>query len=632
MTKPLRVLQLEDSESDALLVIRLLEKAGYSVFAERVDEAAGFREALRRDCWDIIIADCRMPGIDVAAALETLQRSGTDIPFVIVSASIGEARAVEMMKLGAHDYLMKDNLSRLAPAVERELREAEMRRQRRQAEERLSLALSATEVGTFDFNPQTGELVWSENTRRHFGLSGDAPVNFKFFKQAIHPADRDYVESQIAEALKPENGGSYSGEFRTIGIDDGITRWIYNAGKIFFNAQGEAIRFVGVIQDFTARRKLEEQLRQSQKLETVGQLAGAIAHDFNNMLGVILGFVDMISADLPDGHEMQEPLGEIRRAGERGVSLLRKLLTFSRRRVTEPKNFSLNELVLGLENLIRRILGAHIDLVLELDPAAGVMRADAADIEQAIINLAVNARDAMPDGGKLTIATALKFAASAKRLVLSISDTGIGMTDEVKSHIFEPFFTTKAPGRGTGLGLATVYGVVTQSGGRITVRSAPGAGSTFRMVFPRVEAEPEHFPAPPSAQLPMRAKTILLAEDEEKLRELIAEMLKRQGYAVIAAANGRAALETLRNSRENIDLVLADVVMPEMGGAALADALAMERPGVPMVFMSGYADHRLLGARAPGGYLQKPFTPAELLNRLEKVWAAGRGQVGKASG
>jgi len=641
MSQILRVLQVEDSESDAALVLRLLERAGYEIHSERVEDAGEMRAALERQVWDVIIADYRLPRFDAPGALRSLHETGQDIPFIVVSGAIGEDLAVAMMKSGAHDYLMKNNLARLAPAVEREIREACSRRERRQterdlreSEERLALAIDATQLGTFDYYPQTGKMIWSDSTKRQFGLPPDAEVSSDTFRRGVHPDDFERFNTLVQNALRPGGDGRYINEYRTIGIEDHIERWISAWGRVFFDAQGEPVRFVGVGLDITESKRLEDQFRQAQKLESVGRLAGGVAHDFNNLLTVITGYAQMILGEWPRQHPFHDHMEEIAKAAARAAELTRQLLTFSRRNVIEPKKIALNDLVRNFEKMMGRLIGEDIQLIISLDPDAGSLRADPGEIEQVIMNLAVNARDAMPNGGRLLIETSRfvvdeRFAqmhllvAPGTYVMLSVSDTGVGMSPEVRAHIFEPFFTTKEPGKGTGLGLSSVYGIVRQSGGTVWVYSEPGHGTTFRMLFPALEGDQGPALPAPVEFGPAGKETILLAEDEPGVRKYVREILQQHGYTVLETANGRDALELAGEHSGPIHLLLADAVMPAMGGLELSRQFSSARPGVPVLCMSGYSDRIWSQAEMPENYIQKPFTPAALLTRIRTLLDAG---------
>jgi PAS domain S-box-containing protein len=387
---------------------------------------------------------------------------------------------------------------------------------------------------------------------------------------------------------------------------------------------GELLCFASVVRDISQRRELEQQLRQSQKLESIGQLAGGIAHDFNNLLVIICGYSAMLLDELRPGDRTRDRVEEIARAGDRAAALTRQLLVFSRREQVEQKNIAINDLVNNLQKMLGRLIGEDIEMVISLDESTGVMRADPGQIEQIIINLAVNARDAMPHGGKLLIETGCLFAdeefarshlsvTPGPWVVLSVADTGCGMSEEIKSRIFEPFFTTKEQGRGTGLGLSTVYGIVRQSGGSIWVYSEPGQGSTFKVLFPAVEGASPDAAASPVAGEQAGTETILVAEDEEAVRQYVTELLIRRGFEVLPAANGKDALELARTWPGEIDLLLTDAVMPHMSGPRLAEQFAELRPGVPVLFMSGYSDRLLQPGTLESSLIQKPFAPAALI-------------------
>jgi len=638
MSKSLRLLQIEDSESDADMVLRLLMQAGFEVFSNRVEDAEGLRHALEDPSWDVIIADYHLPGFDAPGALRILQECGRDIPCIVVSGMMGEETAVEMMKSGAHDYMTKNNLARLAPAVERELAEAMSRRETRQAqeelresEERLGLAVEATQIGTFDFFPQTGKLIWSKFARQHYGVSPEAEVNYDTFMRALHPADRDRVLQTVRDALRYENGGEYAHEYRTVGIEDGEERWLSSRGRVFFDEESRAIRIVGVVQNVTERKRLERQLLQSQKLESVGRLAASIAHDFNNLLTVINGYAHLVLAGMGTNDALREPMGELSKAAMQASALTRQLLSFSRRQVAQPKTIVVNELVKDFENMLRRLLSENIALELSLDPQAGVFRADPGQMGQVLMNLAVNAKDAMPSGGKLLIETSrlLVNGQSARTnlhvnpgeyVVLTVTDTGTGMTAEVQSHLFEPFYTTKEQGKGTGLGLSTVYGiVVNQSGGSISVSSEPGQGTTFRLCFPSLGLENAPDAEVCIGQIPARGETILLAEDEPGVRKYTRKILERNGYTILEATNGVEALSVARSHPGTIRLLLTDIIMPMMGGVELTEKFNAEFPGIPVLFMSAYTDQIMRHWNVLSAYIQKPYNLSDLLTQVREL-------------
>jgi two-component system, cell cycle sensor histidine kinase and response regulator CckA len=393
---------------------------------------------------------------------------------------------------------------------------------------------------------------------------------------------------------------------------------------------GQLLHFVGVQTDVSERRELEAQLRQAHKMEAIGQLAAGVAHDFNNLLSVVLGYSTVIYEALAADDPLRGDIEEVRRAGERATKLVRQLLAFSRRQLLEPRVLDLGQLVLGTESMLQRLLGADITLSLFTDSTLGTIEADPTQVEQIVMNLAVNARDAMPDGGKLGIEianveldaayVALHDGVSAGRYVmLAVTDSGMGMTATTREHIFEPFFTTKEADKGTGLGLATVFGIVKQSKGHICVYSEPGLGTTFKVYFPRVDKPlVQQWPTSPPPPLSLRGnETILLVEDDEQLRVMVCMILRRQGYEVLDAHNGGEALLICEQHPAKIDLLLTDVVMPRMNGKQLAARLVPLRSGMKVLFMSGYADHGALDAGA--AFIPKPITPNGLLKRVREV-------------
>jgi two-component system, cell cycle sensor histidine kinase and response regulator CckA len=393
---------------------------------------------------------------------------------------------------------------------------------------------------------------------------------------------------------------------------------------------GGTIGILEINRDLTERQHLEEQLRQSQKLESVGQLAGGVAHDFNNLLTVISGYAEMMLPDLPPGNSMRECVEEISLAASRAATLTRQLLAFSRRQAAEPVDLVLNEVVRNAEKMLCRLITPDIQLVLSLEPGEGVIHADRGHLEQVIMNLAVNARDAMRRGGKLAIETrrvsvdeefprTSLAAPPGEYLMLSISDTGTGMSPEVKARIFEPFFTTKEKGKGTGLGLSTVYGIVKQSRGWISVDSELELGTTFRILWPLSKASRRQVPKVAADHHLAGDETILLAEDEAGVRRFMRQVLERYGYHVLEAGNGQEALRLANGHQGPIHLLLTDVIMPELGGLELAEQFAKVRPGIPLLCMSGYSDRLWRRSDLSVHFLQKPFAAGTFLKEIRKL-------------
>lgn len=1005
MSKPLAVLVVEDSEDDTRLLERELRLGGYDVAWERVETAEAMRSALRARAWDLVIADYTLPTFSAPAALALLQESGLDLPFIIVSGTIGEKAAVEAMKAGAHDYLLKGSLQRLIPAIERELEQAAQRRARRRAEEtqaqfaaivefsddaivaktldgtvtawnagaeglygfsaeeaigrrigihvpadrageingilerirrgesvdhfetvrlckdgtRIDVSLTVSPIrnrseevtgasaiarditqqkqaeksiqkllraveqarnaifmtdpnGAINYiNPafeqiygysreealgktprilksgqhdqafyerfwqrllagesvreefvnktRDGRLVTVESsvspvldaqgrhidfiavqddvterkrseealrqseqrfslafnaspvpiiirdieTNRYVDLNeqfvralgypreeviGRTPSEVGFF---VNPEDLKRVAAGIAgegaarelelqlrgrsgeihdvvgsvarievgsvpcslaiffdvtrrkraekEMRKSEERFRRLFDSNTIGISIadltgrileandaylamiGYTREELLAGVVRWDDRTpaeyrekdqiavEQLQKTGIAQpfekemlrkdgtrvplligiamleasegsiiaytvDLSARRLLEEQFRQAQKIEAIGQLAGGVAHDFNNLLTVILGYADLLASKLPSDSRLQEEIGEILEAGQRAATLTRQLLAFSRKQVLEPVVLRLNDLAENLEKMLRRVIGEDVELVTRLDLSEGNVRADPGQLEQVIMNLAINARDAMPHGGKLTIETAdveLDGAYAERHAVvppgryvmLALSDTGIGMDAKTQERIFEPFFTTKEKGKGTGLGLSTVYGIVKQSGGYIWVYSEPGKGTTFKVYLPRVEEIAAEGAPRSAASFPaVGTETVLVVEDEPAIRSLSKRILEELGYRVLEAGSGKDALERVRREKGPIHLLLTDLVMPDMGGTELASRLQELHPDIRVLFMSGYTDDGVVrnGLLGEGrAFLQKPFAPQTLARKVREV-------------
>ncbi len=448
--------------------------------------------------------------------------------------------------------------------------------------------------------------------------------------KTIHSEDRQRVlEAVTAKQVK----GEFDMEYRIV-RPDGSIRWIRDRAYPILNEKGEVHRIAGIAEDITQEKQLAEQFRQSQKMDAIGQLAGGIAHDFNNLLTAIDGYSGFVLEQVASDNPLRKDVEEIKKATERAAALTHQLLAFSRRQVMQPARLNLNELVAGMEGMLRRLIGENIELVTVCAPDLAPVRADPHQFEQVIMNLTVNARDAMLEGGRLTIETAnvgldepfiqqhvgAQLGAYA---MLSVSDTGCGMDAGVQKHLFEPFFTTKEKGKGTGLGLSTVYGIVKQSGGYISVYSEPGRGSCFKIYLPQV--------VEPAAEKPVQAapanaaggtETILLVEDEEAVRALAAKVLRAKGYTVLEAGDGKEAQTVLKEHTGSLHLLVTDVVMPKMGGPELAKWLRRVRRGLKVLFMTGYTDHSAFreGMLPPGtALLSKPFSPQGLAQKVREV-------------
>jgi two-component system cell cycle sensor histidine kinase/response regulator CckA len=520
---PIHVLLVEDDAGDAILVERTLRRDGLQAQCERVDTADAMKAALERRPWDVVLSDFTMPRFSGMAAFELLRATARDTPFIFVSGTVGEENAVRAMKLGAADYLLKGQLARLVPAIQRELRDRDDRERR---------------IAT---------------------------------------------ERELRKALESK----------------------------------------------------EEQLRQSQKMEAVGRLAGGVAHDFNNMLSVILGYSELAAAGLAPSDERFAHLQEVRKAGKRAADLTKQLLLFSRHQDPEQRVLDLNKLLGGADKLFRRLLGEDVELEYQPTSAPTPIRANPGHVEQVLMNLVVNARDAMPTGGKLTLATSSIVLSSAAELGVpslgpgayirvSVSDTGTGMDRATQERIFEPFFTTKDAGKGTGLGLSMVFGIVQQSSGAIEVQTKLGQGTTFHLYFPRASTAPEETGMRTMPPARRGSETILLIEDEDGVRKIAQTILKRNGYTVLEARNAEQAV-ALCEEHLDIGLVVSDIVMPKQSGPEVLRRIRASLPGVRVLFMSGYTDESLARYPLEAGeaFLQKPFTPMSLAQKVREVLDAG---------
>jgi PAS domain S-box-containing protein len=493
-------------------------------------------------------------------------------------------------------------------------------------EGRMRFALEAAGVGIWDMDYTSGKLRWSETAEAHYGVpAGTFGGTFEAFVERIHPDDRESVLEAVGKALK--EGSDFSTLNRSV-WPDGTVRWLSGAGRIYLGEHGEPVRGVGISLDVTDRRALETQYQQAQKMEALGQLAGGVAHDFNNLLTVILGYCELLLVDLDSDDRRRPGILRIQKAGASAAGLTRQLLTFSRKQIVEPTVLDLNAVVSDMQGMLGRLIREDVTVVLRLGPQLVRVKADRGQVEQIVMNLAVNARDAMPGGGTLTIGTAnveldehyAKTHLAARPgsyAALTVTDTGAGMTRAVQARVFEPFFTTKEVGAGTGLGLSTVHGIVTQNGGSIAFYSEVGRGTVFKVYLPKADTAEVIGDAPPPVSRPHAgAQTVLVVEDEEGLREVTTKMLQAQGYTVLVAAS---AEEAVRQSGLNasIDVLLTDVVMPGASGPDLTRQLVRRRPGLKVIYMSGYTEDTIVQHEihtAGAAFLQKPFT-SEILGR-----------------
>jgi PAS domain S-box-containing protein len=501
----------------------------------------------------------------------------------------------------------------------------------RRRESQLAEAQRVAHIGSYEWDLDSGQMTWTDELYRIYGLIPGQGCARDVSLRQCHPEDQDALNAVFQRALA--DGQPFEYQHRVI-RPDGSQRVVRGRGGIVRDPAGRAARLVGTEEDITDRMALEEQLRQAQKMEAVGRLAGGVAHDFNNLLTVINGYGELTLGQLTPGHLAREGVEEMKRAGERAAALTKQLLAFSRQQMLAPRLLDLNVVLEDLERLLRRLIGEDIELITRTEPNLGKVKADPGQIEQVLLNLAVNARDAMPKGGRLTLETrsveldevytrAHPEARPGPYAVVAVSDTGVGMDKATLARIFEPFFTTKEAGKGTGLGLATVYGIVKQSGGHLSVETEPGRGSRFEVYLPRAEEVRRLGKSHQGVRgLPGGTETVLLVEDEEAVRSLTRSVLQRCGYTLLEAPDGVEALAVAQKYGECIDLLVTDVVMPRMGGRELAERLAVPHPAARVLFLSGYTDDAVVRhgvQEAEVAFLQKPFTPSALATKVREV-------------
>src|SRR2546426_1358700 len=646
LTQALRVLIVEDSEPDYELMVHALRRSGFAVTAARVDREPALTDALRSFSPDIVLSDHALPQLNGLEVMRIIQREQPMLPVLIVTGSIDEETAADYIKAGAADYVVKQRLHRLGPAARRALALNVALREALDAE----AALDATEQrfrsliehssDVITLLDAAGTILYStQSLKPTLGYAAGEMTGHSVL-ELVHPDQQPAATALLDQLFADPDQVVYTdlrvrhkdGSWRDLEVvianrltDPSVRALVVNYRDVTDRKQAEA-----------SLRLADERLRAVQRMEAVGRLAAGIAHDFNNLLTAILGSTDLLLEALSPDHPAREDALETRQAALRAADLTRQLLAFSRQQVLAPRVIDLNEVVRDVEKLLRRLIGEDLALRAVLADDLAAVRADPSQLEQVLVNLAVNARDAMPRGGTVTIETAnvsldgayvanQPLVAAGDYVMIALSDTGTGMDAETQARVFEPFFTTKARGKGTGLGLATVYGIVKQSGGYIWVYSELDIGTTFKIYLPRVaggEAAEPPIAVPVTTATLHGSETILVVEDQEEVRTLIRKILEARGYRVLTAANGTAALQAAALHPGPIHLLLSDVVMPGISGREVSRLLTPTRLSMRTLYVSGYTDESIVqhGVLEPGvEFLQKPFTAEGLLRRVREV-------------
>jgi hypothetical protein len=634
-TKALRVLIVEDTQHDVELILLELRMAGLRIAHRLVDNEKSFLAALAEEEFDVVLSDYRLPSWTGLDALKILKSNGKETPFLLITGTLGEEAAVECIKQGVSDYILKDHISRLPVALRRAITEQKLKDENIRANEALhnsemrnrGLVENAV-YGIFRSSADGSFLDGNPALRKMLGCDGLEQLQAMNLAGDVFRFPEHYAQIQVSCR---QSGQIHGVETEWRRRDGGLVAVRLHVRLVDIPEYPNSIEVIA--EDVTELRAMERQLRQAQKFEAIGQLAGGVAHDFNNVVGAILGWAELGFEQSGAVPHLADRFARIREQAERAAALTKELLAFARRQVLQPRPVDLNAVAGGLITFLDKVIGKNIEIrVLNtpLDP----VKADPTQMEQVIMNLCINARDAMPDGGRLLIETEMvelddsycRFypqIVPGRYAVLSVSDTGMGMDPETRERIFEPFFTTKERGKGTGMGLATVYGIVKQHGGFIHVYSEPGQGSLFRVYVPVMEGAVAE-EAVKKSTLPTHAEiqgteTILLAEDHESIREMARQTLLSLGYRVLAARDGEEALRLC--GEEAPALAILDVIMPKLGGPAAAAKLLERFERLPVLYTSGYSQDSdgLAASIVSAHYLQKPYSPTTLGRLVREI-------------
>ncbi|MGN7611956.1 response regulator [Magnetococcales bacterium HHB-1] len=632
-SRTLNVLIVEDSEDDAELLAYELQRTGFQLHWKRVETASEMEQMLTSHAWELVISDVNLPHFSAPAALEVLKKHGPDIPFIVVSGFIRMEEAVELMRAGAHDFVEKEALARLVPAVERELRDAETRRKRQKAEEqaeRLAAAVEQAADMVLITNEEGVIQYVNPSFERISGYTLDMACGNK--TNILNSGHHDQLFFQQLWSTLTQ-GETWKGHFLNKKRDGSLLEMDATISPIR-DQQEKITSFVAVYRDVTRELQLERQLRQSQKLEAIGTLSGGIAHDFNNILGAILGHAELGLDALKEESLASRSLQEIFRAGIRARDLVAQLLTFSRLSEQKRNPIELAPIVKEVAKFLRATIPATVEIITDVPHETGLVMADPSQIHQVLLNLFTNASQAMPQGGTLHVSLAPRKIspeiakqiniAQGSGVELTVRDTGIGIDKDVCDRIFDPFFTTKKIGEGTGLGLSVVHGIITSHGGLIEVESTPGEGSLFRVILPCVTQPTEEDQE--SITLELKSSegggSILFVDDEAPLVRVSAQMLQRIGYTVIEATSGEEAWEVFKHRHQWFDVVITDYTMPGINGQDLMEKIHALNAEMPVIITTGFTDALTEEEAAEvgfSGFLQKPVLMSELAHAVQEV-------------
>jgi PAS domain S-box-containing protein len=615
----IHVLLVEDNPGDARLFLELVRDTGAGrLKLEHVTRLSAALDRLNGGNIDVVLLDLSLPDEQGLTTLTRTHAHAPNVPIVVLTGLDDEALAVKAVRAGAQDYLVKGRVD--GDLLVRSIRYATERAravealERREEHYRSLIENSLDLVSILNFD---GTIRYaSPSHERVLGYPVEDLVGQNAFS-FIHPDD---LAATRAAFSRSSTAASVECRFRH---KDDTWRILESFGRNLSHLPGVCGLVINS-RDITDRKRLEEQLHHSQRLEAVGRLAGGVAHDFNNLLMVITGYSQMLLDSMLAGDPARDDLEQVAKAARRATDLTHQLLAFSRRQVARPQLINLNVLVEDMDRMLRRVLGEDVQLITDLAPTLKTVRVDPGQLEQVILNIAVNARDAMPNGGKLTIETAgllvteeferrRQSPAAGEYAMLSMADTGEGMEPRVLARVFEPFFTTKE--HGTGLGLSTSYGIIKQSGGEIWADSRPGGGTTFRIYLPVLEQAADELDVPQESPVLRGTESILLVEDEDGVRHVVETMLKRHGYQVFSSASAADALGLAERMESAIDLLITDVVMPGMSGRKMAECMLTQRPGMKVLYVSGYGE----SIDSETAFLQKPFTTDELALKIREV-------------